>query len=53
LRTEQLIGISKPRLIRGDEERGKTKNFIIRGTKLPEDAEALKQFAREDTPVWE
>jgi SAM-dependent methyltransferase len=53
LRTEQLIGISKPRLIRSEEERGKTKNFIIRGTKLPEDAEALKQFAREDTPVWE
>jgi SAM-dependent methyltransferase len=53
LRTEQLIGVSKPRLIRSEEERGKTKNFVIRGTKLPEDPEALKQFAREDCPVWD
>lgn len=53
LRTEQLIGVSKPRLIMKEEERGKTKNFVIRGTKLPEDPDALKQFAREDCPVWE
>ena len=53
LRTEQLIGISKPRLIRSEEERGKTKNFIIRGTKLPEDPDVLKQFAREDCPDWD
>ncbi len=53
LRTEQLIGVSKPRTLRNEEERGKTKNFVIRGTKLPEDHEALKQFAREDCPVWD
>lgn len=53
LRTEQLIGVSKPRRIRDEDERGKTKNFVIRGTKLPEDADVLKQFAREECPVFE
>ena len=52
LRTEQLIGVSNPRLIRSEEERGKTKNFIVRGTKLAEDHHALKQFAREECPEW-
>jgi SAM-dependent methyltransferase len=53
LRTEQLIGVSSPRLIKNEAERGKTKNFIIRGTKLPEDPDVLKAFAKEDCPVWE
>lgn len=53
LKTEQLIGVSSPRLINSEEERGRTKNFVIRGTKLPEDPETLKQFAREECPVWE
>jgi SAM-dependent methyltransferase len=51
--TQQLIGVSNPRLIRDEDERGKTKNFVIRGTKLPEDREALRDFARGDTPYWD
>ena len=48
LRTEQLIGAGKPRPIRGEEERGKTKNFVVRAVKLPEDREAIKEFAYTD-----
>jgi SAM-dependent methyltransferase len=53
LGTEQMIGIGSPRLIRSEEERGKTKNFVIRATKLPENREALKEIARQDTPQWD
>jgi SAM-dependent methyltransferase len=53
MKTEQVLAGSTPRPIRSEEERGRTKNFVIRATKLPEDHEALKAFAREDTPVWE
>lgn len=50
--TEQLIGVTNPRPIRDEDERGKTKNFVVRATKLPEDQEALRAFASEDTPAW-
>ncbi|WP_169053432.1 class I SAM-dependent methyltransferase [Alteraurantiacibacter aquimixticola] len=49
LDTVQLIGAGAPRPIAGEHERGKTKNFVIRGVKLPESIEALQEYAKTDT----
>jgi len=53
LMTEQVIGTTKPRALRTEEERGKYKNFVIRATKLPETIEAMKQFAVDDPYTYE
>ena len=53
LMTEQVVGTTKPRHLRSEEERGKYKNFVIRATKLPETIEAMKQFAIDDPYTYE